>query len=175
MIMAFSKEDKSAWESSEVMRELEKYAEEVLNGPPPEAFQPIKTAKDPGKNLWEEEAWEEEMQEKEMHEKEMHEGVEFEGIERGETPEALEWERKWRRDTGEAEEEAKRDQELWGEEYGPEIFGDIKKEMSLAYRDMIVKNLESLASDLGERSKIKAAYIVEQAIYRIKGMFREDK
>jgi len=47
--MTFSKEDKLAWESSEVMRELEKMADEVLQGPPLEAYEPIS-----------EETWEEE-------------------------------------------------------------------------------------------------------------------
>jgi hypothetical protein len=50
--MVFSKEDNSAWESSEVMRELEKMAEEVLQGTPPEAYEPIP-----------EESWEEESEE----------------------------------------------------------------------------------------------------------------
>lgn len=41
--MSFSKEDKAAWLDSEVMRELEKIAAEndILNGPPEEAFMPI--------------------------------------------------------------------------------------------------------------------------------------
>jgi hypothetical protein len=39
--MTFSKEDKAAWLDSEVMRELEKFGKDVLNGPPPEAFRPL--------------------------------------------------------------------------------------------------------------------------------------
>lgn len=47
--MVFSKEDNRAWESSEVMRELEKMAAEVLEGPSIEAYEPIE------EQLWEEE------------------------------------------------------------------------------------------------------------------------
>ncbi len=41
--MSFAKEDKAAWLSSEIMQEFEKIAREndVLSGPPQEAFQPI--------------------------------------------------------------------------------------------------------------------------------------
>jgi len=41
--MSFAREDRMAWDASEVMAELEKIAKEtgVLDGPPPEAFQPI--------------------------------------------------------------------------------------------------------------------------------------
>lgn len=51
--MSFSNEDKLVWWNSEVMREFEKIAQEndILNGPPEEAFSPIKE---------EEESWEEE-------------------------------------------------------------------------------------------------------------------
>lgn len=54
--MTFSKEDKAAWQDSEIMREFERIAMEqnVLNGPPPEAFQPVGEEED------EEELWEEE-------------------------------------------------------------------------------------------------------------------
>lgn len=55
--MTFSKEDKSAWNNSEVMYELEKYAEKVLEGPPAEAFSPV-----------EESGWEEENFEKALEE-----------------------------------------------------------------------------------------------------------
>ena len=37
--MVFSKEDKSAWLNSEVMKEFEKFATEVFDGPPREAFE----------------------------------------------------------------------------------------------------------------------------------------
>lgn len=47
--MAFSKEDNMAWENSEVMRELEKIADEVFEGTPIEAYEPI------GEEAWEEE------------------------------------------------------------------------------------------------------------------------
>jgi len=49
--MTFSKEDKAAWLDSEVMRELEKFGGDILNGPLPEAFQPLEK---------EAEAWEDE-------------------------------------------------------------------------------------------------------------------
>ena len=51
--MTFSKEDKAAWLNSEVMRELEKLGEEVLSGPPAEAYQPIGEIEDKG---WEDES-----------------------------------------------------------------------------------------------------------------------
>ena len=50
--MTFSKEDKAAWLDSEIMREFERYAGDVLNGPPVEAFQGIKTGEE---KVWEEE------------------------------------------------------------------------------------------------------------------------
>jgi hypothetical protein len=50
--MTFSKEDQAAWENSEVMRELEKLADDVLN-PSPEAYQPISI----DEKSWEEEDW----------------------------------------------------------------------------------------------------------------------
>jgi hypothetical protein len=53
--MTFSKEDQAAWENSEVMREFEKFADDVLN-PTAEAYQPIATE---GKT-WEEEDWSDE-------------------------------------------------------------------------------------------------------------------
>ena len=54
--MSFSHEDKSAWISSEVMREFEKIAEDIdlLNGLPEEAYSPI------GMDEKNEEEWEEE-------------------------------------------------------------------------------------------------------------------
>jgi len=55
--MTFSKEDKAAWLDSEVMRELENFSADVLNGPPAEAFQPI-TA---GEKVWEEEDLQEQL------------------------------------------------------------------------------------------------------------------
>ncbi len=55
--MPFSKEDKAAWLDSEVMRELENFSADVLNGPPVEAFQPI-TA---GEKVWEEEDLQEQL------------------------------------------------------------------------------------------------------------------
>lgn len=57
--MSFSNEDKAAWLSSEIMKELEKYANDVLNGPPEEAFKPIKT----DENSWEEEDFEDALEE----------------------------------------------------------------------------------------------------------------
>jgi hypothetical protein len=56
--MSFVKEDKAAWLNSEIMQEFEKIAREqdVLNGPPPEAFQPIgENENDKEDELWEEE------------------------------------------------------------------------------------------------------------------------
>lgn len=47
--MTFSKEDNAAWENSEVMKELEKFADEILN-PSPEPYLPIEEEK-----TWEEE------------------------------------------------------------------------------------------------------------------------
>ena len=57
--MTFSKEDKAAWNDSEIMQHLEKIAkrDNILNGPPKEAFQPI-VAEDQKED--EEEIWEEE-------------------------------------------------------------------------------------------------------------------
>jgi len=61
--MSFSKEDKAAWLDSEVMKELEKVAQKdnVLEGPPPEAFEPLplekeaKVTKEEEEKFWEEE------------------------------------------------------------------------------------------------------------------------
>lgn len=41
--MTFSKEDRAAWADSEIMKEFEKIAKEndILNGPPSEAYEPI--------------------------------------------------------------------------------------------------------------------------------------
>lgn len=52
--MSFSNEDKLVWWNSEVMREFEKIAQEndILNGPPKEAFSPIEEDED----TWEEES-----------------------------------------------------------------------------------------------------------------------
>jgi len=46
--MSFSKEDKAAWNNSEIMQEFEKIAAEmeIFNGPPEEAYLPIKNADD---------------------------------------------------------------------------------------------------------------------------------
>ena len=57
--MAFSNEDKAAWLDSEVMVELEKFADEVLSGPPKEAFKPLET----GEENWEEERFEDALEE----------------------------------------------------------------------------------------------------------------
>lgn len=55
--MPFAPEDTRVWESSEVMAEFEKVAAEMhlLNGGPPEAFQPIpeKTAGSENDSAWE--------------------------------------------------------------------------------------------------------------------------
>jgi len=53
--MTFSREDRAIWEKSEVMQELEKFADDVLN-PSAEAYQPITT----DENKWEEEDWSDE-------------------------------------------------------------------------------------------------------------------
>lgn len=66
--MSFSKEDKAAWLDSEVMKEFEKVAEEeLLEGPPSEAFEPIPVeveealekeeegVREEEENVWEEE------------------------------------------------------------------------------------------------------------------------
>jgi len=55
--MAFAPEDKRVWQESEVMGEFEKVAREMclLDGGPPEAFQPI-----PEKVAAEQSAWEDE-------------------------------------------------------------------------------------------------------------------
>jgi hypothetical protein len=50
--MVFSKEDKMAWENSEVMTELEKIAHTVLD-PDMESYQPIKVEEEPE---WEDES-----------------------------------------------------------------------------------------------------------------------
>lgn len=56
--MTFSKEDKAAWYDSEVMQHLEEIAkrDNILDGPPKEAFQPI-IARDENE---EEKVWEDE-------------------------------------------------------------------------------------------------------------------
>lgn len=54
--MTFSKEDRAAWENSEIMQEFEKLAEDVLN-PPAEAYQPIPEKEE---KVWEEEDWSDE-------------------------------------------------------------------------------------------------------------------
>jgi len=60
--MTFSKEDKAAWNDSEIMQHLEKIAkrDNILNGPPKEAFQPIvaedqKEDEEENEKIWEEE------------------------------------------------------------------------------------------------------------------------
>lgn len=60
--MAFSQEDKTVWYNSEVMREFEKIAQEndILNGPPAEAFLSIFNEEEPLKDSEEEETWGEE-------------------------------------------------------------------------------------------------------------------
>jgi len=59
--MTFSKEDKAAWLNSEVMQELEKLGESVLNGPPPEAFEPLENVA--AAETWEDEDLEEKITE----------------------------------------------------------------------------------------------------------------
>ena len=58
--MSFSKEDKAVWLSSEVMQELEKIAleQDVLSGPPAEAFQ---VPEEMEEKTWEEESDEEKL------------------------------------------------------------------------------------------------------------------
>jgi hypothetical protein len=70
--MDFSIEDKVAWHNSEIMKELEKYADDVLNGPPEEAFKPIKT----DENSWEEEDFEDALEEFEKPNSEILESTE---------------------------------------------------------------------------------------------------
>jgi len=55
--MPFAPEDKRAWDASEVMAELEKVAAELgtLDGPPPEAFEPLRS-KEADDGSWE--SWE---------------------------------------------------------------------------------------------------------------------
>jgi hypothetical protein len=55
-IMTFSKEDRAAWDNSEIMQEFEKFADDVLN-PPLESYQPISIE---GHKTWEEEDWSDE-------------------------------------------------------------------------------------------------------------------
>lgn len=62
--MTFSKEDNAAWESSEVMSELEKFADEILN-PSPEPYLPV-----------EEESWEDEEEQKVDEKVELSDDVE---------------------------------------------------------------------------------------------------
>lgn len=52
--MTFSKEDRAAWNDSEVMQELEKLAD--LMDPPTEAYQPVEVNPD----SWEDENWSDE-------------------------------------------------------------------------------------------------------------------
>jgi hypothetical protein len=60
--MSFSKEDKAAWLDSEIMKELEKIAEKenILEGPPPEAFEPLSLKEEEKEEEKEEKVWEEE-------------------------------------------------------------------------------------------------------------------
>lgn len=55
--MTFSKEDKAAWNDSEIMQQLEKIAkrDNILNGPPKEAFQPIDVEEQEEEKTWEDE------------------------------------------------------------------------------------------------------------------------
>lgn len=55
--MVFAPEDKRAWQASEVMAELEKVAAEfgTLDGPPPEAFEPLRLKEAAPEEDWEEE------------------------------------------------------------------------------------------------------------------------
>jgi GNAT superfamily N-acetyltransferase len=55
--MAFAPEDKRAWRDSEIMAEFEKVALEtsLLDGGPPEAFQPIHEKVATEQNTWEDE------------------------------------------------------------------------------------------------------------------------
>ena len=55
--MGFSKEDKAAWLNSEVMVELEKFADDIFGGPPEEAFKPLEEKE------WEDEDFEDALEE----------------------------------------------------------------------------------------------------------------
>lgn len=131
--MVFSKEDNQAWESSEVMRELEKMAAEVLEGPSIEAYEPIE------EQLWEEETA---VEPEELSECECAPG----------TPTMYDG----------------KICAVCGRKKKEEGF---EEEMHSAYGQILINNLEKMASNFAENSKIKVAYRIEQAIAELKELF----
>ena len=136
--MSFSSEDKTAWFSSEVMREFEKIAEDtsLLNGPPEEAFLPI------GEEQTPEEDWEDE------NAAVVEDEVEALGLAGDELF------------GSKTEDEPTVDEIL--------ELGDLHSEASSLYRKNLLTNLEDLAHDLAEQGHIKVAYRIERTIRAIK-------
>ncbi len=139
--MSFSSEDKTAWFSSEVMREFEKIAEDtsLLNGPPKEAFLPIGEEQNP------EEDWEDE------NAAVVEDEVKALGLAGDELI----------GNSSESNEDEPTVDEILE-------LGDLHSEASSLYRNNLLKNLEDLASDLAEHGHIKVAYRIERTIRSIK-------
>jgi len=139
--MSFSHEDKSAWISSEVMREFEKIAEDIdlLNGLPEEAYSPI------GMDEKDEEEWEEEA--------DLEAAV-------GDAAGELVGEPK-----GLVGEVSKRDDidEILGNEDG-----DLKNEFASLYMNNLLSNLQDMAHDFGEQGHSKVALAIERTINSIR-------
>lgn len=138
--MSFSSEDKTAWFSSEVMREFEKIAEDtsLLNGPPEEAFLPVGDEE-------KEEDWEDE------NAAVVEDEVKALGLAGDELI---------GNSSEHNEDEPTVDEIL--------ELGDLHSEASSLYRNNLLKNLEDLAYDLAERGHIKVAYRIERTIRSIK-------
>jgi hypothetical protein len=133
--MIFEKEDRQAWMDSEVMREFERIAAEqdILAGPPPEAFEPVGVEEETEEPEWEEEEGDMGKLEDAL--------TEFEGGEDLESPE------KGTRETLE---------EMLGEAYGENLAKDLRKlansfatdsKMRVAHRiERCIYELQSLKS-----------------------------
>lgn len=52
---------------------------------------------------------------------------------------------------------------------------DLQSEFHLAYNENLFSNLEKLAHQLAEKSNIKAAYRVEQTLFKLKDILKEEK
>ena len=136
--MSFSHEDKSAWISSEVMREFEKIAEDIdlLNGLSEEAYSPISVDEK------DEEEWEEES--------DLETAV---GDAAGEL-------------VGETSNDIAGSEtidEILGKEDG-----SLKNEFASLYMNNLLSNLQDMAHDFGEQGHSKVALAIERTIKNIK-------
>ena len=149
--MTFSKEDKAAWDSSEVMRELEKLAEDVLKGTPDEAHLPIMEGEEESS---EDTTWEDE----DLGEKGEEALVDV--LKDLENEDATSIEEPTEEPTEELS-DGKSDKEFMDELLG-------------AYSSTLLHKMKKLAHNLVDTSKIEAAYKVERAMQAIQSMLRED-